>query len=64
VLSTLSEITIWVALLAVTASVEELPSGTVVGLATIVTVGAVEFRVTVTMAFDVAVPPGPVAVAV
>lgn len=44
-------------------SVEELPSTIPAGLAVIVTVG-VGFGTTVTVALDVAVPPGPVAVAV
>jgi hypothetical protein len=39
-LSTLSEITTWVALLAVTVSMDELPCAIVVGLAAIATVGA------------------------
>jgi hypothetical protein len=52
-----------VALLAVTVNVEELPTATEVGLATIVTVGALP-AVTVTVAVAEADPPPPVAAAV
>jgi hypothetical protein len=51
----------WVAFVAVTVSVDELPELMEVGLAEILTVSAVD---TVTFAVAVAVPPAPVAVAV
>jgi hypothetical protein len=56
----------WVALVAVTVKVEELPELIVVGLAVMVTVGGPLGAVTVTVAVAVAVPadPDPVAVAV
>ena len=59
-----SEITTCVALVAVTVSVEELPCAMVLGLATIVTVGAAALAATVTLTVAVAAPPAPVAVAV
>jgi copper homeostasis protein CutC len=64
VLSKLLEITTWVAFDAVTVSVEELPCVIVAGVAAIVTVGIPTVALTVTLAFALAVPPGPVAVAV
>jgi hypothetical protein len=54
-----------VALVAATVSVEEPPDEIDVGLAAIVTVGAgLVVALTVTVAVEVMVPPGPVAVAV
>jgi hypothetical protein len=55
----------WVAFVAVTVNVEELPAVMDAGLALMVTVGIVTVVVpTVTEAVAVAVPPAPVAVAV
>jgi hypothetical protein len=55
----------WVAFVAVTVNVEELPEVMDVGLAVMVTVGVVVVAAaTVTVAVAVALPPGPVAVAV
>ena len=53
----------WVALVAATVKMDELPAMTEVGLAVILMVGA-GFAATVTVAVAVTVPPGPVAVAV
>ena len=53
----------WVALVAVTIRIEELPAAIDVGFAAIVTVGA-GFAVTVTVAVAVADPAAPVAVTV
>ena len=54
----------WVALVAATVNMDELPAGIEVGFAVMLTVGGVVLAATVTVVVAVAFPPAPVAVAV